>query len=188
MGIQTALAVVKRQPTARVVVLERGLMPTGASTRNAGFACIGSVSEVAADLVLLGTDAAVEIVRRRYDGLRRLLETCAGYDVGFVRDGGHEIFLEDHPSIERIDELNELLRPITGATTFEQRDDLVANFGFSPKVKHLVGWSHQRRAPPSNSSGTIREVDTGQGGRGHGHQVRACQHDRLQAPVYDPAP
>jgi gamma-glutamylputrescine oxidase len=138
VGVQTALAVIKRQPTARVVVLERGLMPTGASTRNAGFACIGSVSEVAADLDLLGTDAAVEIVRRRYDGLRRLLETCAGYDVGYVRDGGHEIFLEDHPSIERIDELNELLRPITGATTFEQRDDLVANFGFSPKVKHLV--------------------------------------------------
>lgn len=138
VGIQSALAVLERQPTARVLVLERGLVPTGASTRNAGFACIGSVSEVAADIDLLGADAAVEIVRRRYDGLRRLLETCAGHDVGFTRDGGHEIFLEDHPSIDRIDEVNEMLRPITGMTTFEQHDDLVTVFGFSPKVRHLV--------------------------------------------------
>lgn len=138
VGIQTALAAAKRQPGARVVVLERGLVPTGASTRNAGFACIGSISEVAADLDLLGMDAAVDIVRRRNDGLCRLLETVEGHDVGFVRDGGHEIFLENHPSLQRIDELNELLRPITGTTTFEQRDERVTHFGFSPKVLHLV--------------------------------------------------
>lgn len=138
VGIQTALAAAQRQPGARVVVLERGLVPTGASTRNAGFACIGSISEVAADLDLLGMDAAVDIVRRRNDGLCRLLETVEGHDVGFVRDGGHEIFLENHPSLQRIDELNELLRPITGTTTFEQRDERVTHFGFSPKVLHLV--------------------------------------------------
>lgn len=138
VGIQAAFAAAQQYPTARVLVLERGLVPTGASTRNAGFACIGSISEVAADIDLLGRDAAVEIVRRRNDGLRGLLETCAGHDVGFARDGGHEIFLEDHPSIDRIDELNELLRPITGTTTFEKRDDLAAQFGFSSRVRHLV--------------------------------------------------
>ena len=138
IGIQAALNSARRWPNQRVMLLERGLLPTGASTRNAGFACIGSISEIVADIDLLGHEAALDIVRQRYDGLRRLMETCAGQDIGFTRDGGHEIFLEDHPSIHRIDEVNELLVPITNTTTFVRRDDLATAFGFAPSVKHLV--------------------------------------------------
>ncbi|MFM8771448.1 MAG: NAD(P)/FAD-dependent oxidoreductase [Candidatus Kapaibacterium sp.] len=138
IGVQTALRIAQTEPNRRVMLLERGLVPTGASTRNAGFACIGSISEVVADIDLLGQDAAVDIVRRRYEGLQGLMQTCQGYDVGFTRDGGHEIFLEHHPSLDRIDEVNELLRPITNVTTFI-RDDLRAReFGFAPHVRHLV--------------------------------------------------
>lgn len=138
IGIQTALNILSTEPRSRVMVLERGLVPTGASTRNAGFACIGSISEVVADIDLLGQEAAVDIVRRRYEGLQGLMQTCQGYDVGFARDGGHEIFLEHHPSLDRIDEVNELLRPITNVTTFVRDDNHAREFGFAAHVQHLV--------------------------------------------------
>lgn len=138
IGIQTALNILSTEPRSRVMVLERGLVPMGASTRNAGFACIGSISEVAADIDLLGEEAAVDIVRRRYEGLQGLMQTCQGFDVGFTRDGGHEIFLKHHPSLDRIDEVNELLRPITNVTTFIRDDNRAREFGFAPHVQHLV--------------------------------------------------
>jgi gamma-glutamylputrescine oxidase len=138
IGIQTALEVVRVRPSSRVILLERGLMPTGASTRNAGFACIGSLSEVAADIDLLGAEAALDIVRRRHDGLQGLLSTCHGHDIGYLNHGGNEIFLDEHLSLNRIEEVNEMLRPITGTTTFQIRHDLVSAFGFSARVRHLV--------------------------------------------------
>lgn len=138
IGIQTALRIAQTEPNRRVMLLERGLIPTGASTRNAGFACIGSISEVVTDIDLLGQDAAVDIVRRRYEGLQGLMQICQGYDVGFTRDGGHEIFLEHHPSLDRIDEVNELLRPITNVTTFICDDGRAREFGFAQSVRHLV--------------------------------------------------
>ena len=138
VGIQTAMEVIKTRPHAHVMLLERGLMPTGASTRNAGFACIGSLSEVVADIDLLGAEAALDIVRRRHLGLQGLRATCQGQDIGYLHDGGHEIFLDDHPSLDRIEEVNELLQPITGTTTFQNRNDLVSAFGFGSRVRHLV--------------------------------------------------
>ncbi|MEX2605245.1 MAG: FAD-dependent oxidoreductase, partial [Gracilimonas sp.] len=37
-------------PTKKVLVVDRGFFPIGASTRNAGFACFGSVTEHMADM------------------------------------------------------------------------------------------------------------------------------------------
>ena len=44
VGLSAAISLKERQPQARVLVLERALLPTGASTKNAGFACIGSLT------------------------------------------------------------------------------------------------------------------------------------------------
>ncbi|MGZ3840207.1 MAG: FAD-dependent oxidoreductase, partial [Flavisolibacter sp.] len=46
VGLWSAYYLKKKQPALRITILERGLIPTGASTRNAGFACFGSLSEV----------------------------------------------------------------------------------------------------------------------------------------------
>ena len=45
VGLNAAIAFKTKYPQAKVVVAERGLLPLGASTKNAGFACFGSVSE-----------------------------------------------------------------------------------------------------------------------------------------------
>ena len=46
VGLWSAYYLKKKDPDLKVTVIERGQIPTGASTRNAGFACFGSLSEL----------------------------------------------------------------------------------------------------------------------------------------------
>jgi len=46
VGLTAALHTRRLRPKARVLVLERDVLPNGASTKNAGFACFGSISEL----------------------------------------------------------------------------------------------------------------------------------------------
>ena len=55
VGLTAALYLKQRRPNWHVVVLERRALPSGASTRNAGFACLGSISEPLPDISLPGT-------------------------------------------------------------------------------------------------------------------------------------
>jgi len=50
VGLNCALQLKKRFPKAKIVILEKGILPQGASTKNAGFACFGSLSEIIDDL------------------------------------------------------------------------------------------------------------------------------------------
>ncbi|MGB5554400.1 MAG: FAD-dependent oxidoreductase, partial [Flavobacteriaceae bacterium] len=50
VGLNCAHQLKKRYPSARILVLEKGILPQGASTKNAGFACFGSISEILSDL------------------------------------------------------------------------------------------------------------------------------------------
>ena len=42
VGLNCALQLKTRFPKSSVLILEKGLLPQGASTKNAGFACFGS--------------------------------------------------------------------------------------------------------------------------------------------------
>lgn len=143
IGISTAISYAERHPDQRVVVLERGHVPFGATTRNAGFACFGSLSEIAHDIDLMGVDAAHELVRMRLDGLRILIQRCGAESIGYTSDGGSEIFLEDHPALRRITDVNAILRDILNETTFHERNDLRAAYGLSQDVVALIHTSYE---------------------------------------------
>ena len=49
-GLSSALFFKRSRPGARVLVVDRGFWPTGATARNAGFACFGSAGELFDDL------------------------------------------------------------------------------------------------------------------------------------------
>lgn len=92
VGLQSALAFRHLHPTARIVVLERGPLPIGASTRNAGFACFGSLSEILADLERMPEDRVYATIARRYQGLRRLRELFSPTELALDECGGYEVF------------------------------------------------------------------------------------------------
>lgn len=138
VGVSTAIEYLDLHPGKHVVVLERGIVPTGASTRNAGFACFGSVSEIASDIDLMGHEAAREIVLQRVEGLQRLKARCKGADIGYTDDGGHEIFLDEHPALERIQEVNSCIESIFGDNAFTVRNDLVRTYQLDECVRTLI--------------------------------------------------
>ena len=44
-GLFSALSFNKKHPNSRIAILDRGIFPNGASTKNAGFACLSTVSK-----------------------------------------------------------------------------------------------------------------------------------------------
>lgn len=94
VGLQSALAHHRSHPTARIVIIERGPLPIGASTRNAGFACFGSLSEILADLGRMSEANVLATVARRYQGLARLRDSVPPPEMNWQARGGYEVFAQ----------------------------------------------------------------------------------------------
>jgi gamma-glutamylputrescine oxidase len=92
VGLWTAYEAIHQNPKLNITILERGTIPSGASTRNAGFSCFGSVSELISDIQLMGEDAMLETVKMRYDGLQRIQEVFKAKEIDYNQWGGYELF------------------------------------------------------------------------------------------------
>lgn len=143
VGLSTALHLLLRAPALRVVVLERGVLPTGASTKNAGFACFGSVAELAHDLQTQTAGEVFALVERRYRGLQRLRELLGDAAIGYEPFGSHELFFS-HESAwweqcrDLLPTLNEELARITRRSeNFSIADAAIPAMGFA-RVDHLI--------------------------------------------------
>jgi len=140
VGLSAAASLIEQQNDLRILVLERSLFPTGASTKNAGFACFGSVTELLSDLQKMPEESVQELVVERWNGLTKLRERLGEKNIGFLNHGGYELISEKETyCLEHLDKINQLLYPIFQDKVFEQRDDLIKHFGFNKnKVKHLI--------------------------------------------------
>ena len=140
VGISTAIELRERHPAARILVLERGLLPTGATTRNAGFACAGSATELLEDLETHTEAAVVQLFLRRRRGLQRLRSRLGDAAIRYDAAGGYELIRkEELYALDKIGYLNALLRPHLGEDVFEVASHLLPRFGFAPQhVKALI--------------------------------------------------
>lgn len=141
-GLWSALKLATKYPRKKITVLERGIIPTGASTRNAGFSCFGSPSELLSDVETAGEEKTFELVAMRYQGLQQVQQYFDDRITGFDASGGYECFLEESAdwkqSIEKLDWLNEKMRHITGEKkTFSIADEKLQQFGFRD-FDHLI--------------------------------------------------
>lgn len=117
VGLSTALHLKKKMPKAKIVILEKGLFPQGASTKNAGFACFGSLSEILQDLESHTSDEVVELVNQRHQGLQLLRQTLGDEALEYQQLGGYELFLKKDRRLydrclQKMQEVNCLLKPI----------------------------------------------------------------------------
>ena len=92
VGLTTAIFIKKKQPKAKVLILERGSLPSGASTKNAGFACFGSLSEILDDVAKHNLDYSVNLVKKRWDGLNALKKLIPEKHFELKNYGGYELF------------------------------------------------------------------------------------------------
>lgn len=143
VGLAAAIHLKTLRPEWQVAVLERGPLPIGASTRNAGFACFGSMTELLDDLTHMSEDDVLAIVEKRWRGLQRLRALVGDEHLDFQMLGGYEMFTEEEETIfrtcsERIPEFNQKIGRITGhPEVYKVVDDRLARFGFGG-VRHLI--------------------------------------------------
>ncbi|MES2780106.1 MAG: FAD-dependent oxidoreductase [Bacteroidota bacterium] len=139
-GLSTACAIKEKRPKASVLLLERGLMPSGASTKNAGFACVGSFSEKQSDLELMGEDAFLKLIEDRWVGLYLLRKRLGDDNIDFQHNGGFELVMQkDSVNSDKIYDMNVLLQRIFNDKVFYEKPELVERFGFNKDmVKSII--------------------------------------------------
>jgi glycine/D-amino acid oxidase-like deaminating enzyme len=117
VGLNCALQLKNKFPKAKILVLEKGILPQGASSKNAGFACFGSISEIISDLKTHSEEAVFQLVKKRWEGIHLLRKTLGDGQIGYQNHGGHELFRNNAQELyahclEKLMETNRLLRPI----------------------------------------------------------------------------
>jgi len=141
VGLSTAINLKLRSPRLKVLVLERGVLPSGASTKNAGFACFGSPTELMDDLDTHTESDMVALVQRRWKGLQLLRSTLGDANLDYTDHGGYELFdneAEYEKCLDRLEKINGLLADVFGAKdVFSNADDRIDSLGFK-NTKHLI--------------------------------------------------
>lgn len=140
VGLQTAIQVKEKHPGYDVLILERGLLPSGASTRNAGFAATGSLSELVADAASAPKAELIHLFAKRKAGIDFLRTQLGDAAIGYTPEGSHELLTEAEAGIlDHIDHYNKLLKEVIGGNSFEPADHQLADFGFSSgRFKHCI--------------------------------------------------
>lgn len=118
VGLSTAIAVKSVKPSLKILVLERSSLPSGASTKNAGFACFGSVTELFADSQYLSREDQIALIKMRWEGLQLLQSNVTTADLAYRSRGGVEV-LDPYnelqlSALDKIDTYNELVEEAIG--------------------------------------------------------------------------
>ncbi len=140
VGLHTALRLRERFPTAKILVLEKGMLPQGASTKNAGFACFGSLSEIMDDLKTHSEEDVVQLIEKRWLGLQLLRKRLGDEVIDFKPYGGYELFMKDdeggfNDCVGKLPFINEILKPLFKADVFTKEVD---RFGFENTQEYLI--------------------------------------------------
>jgi gamma-glutamylputrescine oxidase len=143
VGLSTAIYLKKSAPSLNIIVLERGLLPDGASTKNAGFACFGSLSELASDLNQTTEIEVFNLMKLRIEGLKNLQELLGIENIDYQQLGGFELFGKEqkglfNSSIAILDEMNRWVKEIHGIDAcYSLEDEKLKSFRFQG-FEHVI--------------------------------------------------
>lgn len=115
-GLSTGISLLEKNPQLQIMVIDRWFIPLGASTRNAGFSCFGSPSEILNDIKNMGEDIAVSLIHKRWNGLLKLRQRIDSKFCRYETNGGFEMYHPDgfEQVIDQLPYLNSLLESVTG--------------------------------------------------------------------------
>jgi glycine/D-amino acid oxidase-like deaminating enzyme len=142
-GLWSAYYIKKKYPRLSVTIVDRGIIPTGASTRNAGFACFGSVTELVKDTAMMGEDRMLWLVEMRYKGLSKIRKVFRKKDIDYINSGGYEIIPstkdDRYKELEwQVKWLNKTVGPVLGQKKiYRFADDKINEFGLA-EVGHII--------------------------------------------------
>lgn len=135
-GISSALSIKEKSPEKSIVILEKNILPTGASTKNAGFACVGSLSEIVSDLETMTELEVQDLVKMRKEGLDILRKRLGDNAIDYKEYGSYELLTEkDQHLVAEIDRINAILNPIFKRPIFKEVEN---TFDFSNEIKKVI--------------------------------------------------
>jgi len=127
VGLNCAMYIKKHYPKATVLIVERGVLPQGASTKNAGFACFGSLSEIMDDLKNHSENEVLELIKKRKIGLELLRENLGDLTIDYQQYGGYELFYENDFLLEEClakrASVNDLLKSVFKEDVFSVKEN-----------------------------------------------------------------
>lgn len=140
VGLHTALRLRDRFPDRKILVLEKGVLPEGASTKNAGFACFGSLSEILEDLKNYSEEEVIQLIQKRWSGLQLLRKRLGDATIGFKPYGGYELFLKEDETtytecLQKLPFVNDILKPLFKTDVFTKEVD---RFDFKGIHEYLI--------------------------------------------------
>jgi glycine/D-amino acid oxidase-like deaminating enzyme len=134
-GLSTACAIKEKNPRATVLVIEKGILPTGASTKNAGFACVGSYTEKWADYERLGEEQFLQLIEDRWVGLYLLRKRLGDDHINYINHGGFELMInEGGADADKVAKLNDMLAPMFKKQVFYIAPQFIKQFGFNSEI------------------------------------------------------
>jgi len=144
VGLNAARAAKELKPNWKILVVDRGaFLPYGASTRNAGFACFGSMTELMDDLKSNSADQVFSLVEKRWKGLLKLRSVLGDENIGYEERGGYELFAEMEDLLfdscfDEMEKFNAHLKSLTGIeNVYQIASPQIKEFGFHG-IKHLI--------------------------------------------------
>lgn len=138
-GLSTAIHLQQAMPRKHVVVFEGGMLPYGASTRNAGFTCFGSMGELVSDLQHHSEDEVLKLVEMRVKGLELLKKLVNPKFMQHQSVGNYELFtpaekVQFQNLASQIPAINKLLHPIFKQEVFAVVEK---SFGFAGANQYI---------------------------------------------------
>jgi glycine/D-amino acid oxidase-like deaminating enzyme len=141
VGLSAALYLKKQNPKLSVAVFERGFLPSGASTKNAGFCCFGSISELVNDLNKHTENEVMQLVEKRWKGLLRLRKNLGDSAIDYKPYSGYEVFDDSakfNNYASQIDFFNSRVSKITKVKNpYSIADKKIKQFGLNG-FKHII--------------------------------------------------
>ena len=146
VGLNAAICYKTKFPKAKVLVAERGILPNGASTKNAGFCCFGSVSELADDLTHIKEDVVFQTVLLRFKGLKKLRNLLSDDIINYQQLGGFEVFdskKEFETCADSISSFNKNIKEVVGLKNvygldIKMNEHLPAQGPFIAMIKYCI--------------------------------------------------
>ena len=136
-GYSCALSLKEKHPKSKILIIERGYLPTGASSKNAGFACFGSATEIIDDLSHIDENMVWETLEMRWRGLKNLKSIISVEDLDLQTNGSWDLITQNEEKIasetlDKLDYLNKKTEEITGEKAIYSIDNSTQNkFGFN---------------------------------------------------------
>ena len=141
VGLSTAISFKEKHKHAKILILEKGVLPYGASTKNAGFACFGSVSELLSDLKKNDENTVWQTVEMRIKGLELLKKRLGEKQIDFKEYGGYELFDQQtrfDECCDVINDFNKTIKPYTKINnTYSIENKKINDFQFK-SIKGLI--------------------------------------------------